>query len=221
MVPLICLQRLRRQNCARLTKTTQEQKNKKRWSGEPALMRIASTAGTARHGLIFRTITDRAGECIVVVSDRLGFFDHLWRHADREFRPWLFLHGGGPSCLFSGHHAEPWCFWLLVLCPCGGAFCGLVAFHDGDWWHGQLWLCRLFWRRGLWGCTGREGSWVALGPVAAAAAALFFGWFCVRLSGVYLAMLTMAAAQILWGVTFQWQDFTGGDDGILGVWPAQ
>ena len=34
-------------------------------------------------------------------------------------------------------------------------------------------------------------------------------------------MLTMAAAQILWGVTFQWQDFTGGDDGILGVWPAE
>ncbi|MEY8841027.1 ABC transporter permease [Cribrihabitans sp. XS_ASV171] len=62
---------------------------------------------------------------------------------------------------------------------------------------------------------------MALAPICAAAAALFFGWFCVRLSGVYLAMLTLAAAQILWGVTFQWQDFTGGDDGILGVWPAK
>ncbi|SDE38445.1 ABC transporter permease [Ruegeria marina] len=62
---------------------------------------------------------------------------------------------------------------------------------------------------------------MALGPIAAALAAIFFGWFCVRLSGVYLAMLTMAAAQILWGVTFQWQDVTGGDDGILGVWPAK
>ena len=59
-----------------------------------------------------------------------------------------------------------------------------------------------------------------MGPLAAGLAALFFGWFCVRLSGVYLAMLTLAAAQILWGVTFQWQQFTGGDDGILGVWPA-
>ncbi|GGH23305.1 amino acid/amide ABC transporter membrane protein 1, HAAT family /amino acid/amide ABC transporter membrane protein 2, HAAT family [Cribrihabitans marinus] len=59
-----------------------------------------------------------------------------------------------------------------------------------------------------------------LAPFGAALAALFFGWFCVRLSGVYLAMLTLAAAQILWGVTFQWQDVTGGDDGILGVWPA-
>lgn len=60
-----------------------------------------------------------------------------------------------------------------------------------------------------------------LAPVIAAGTALFFGWFCVRLSGVYLAMLTMAAAQILWGVTFQWQKVTGGDDGILGIWPAR
>lgn len=61
---------------------------------------------------------------------------------------------------------------------------------------------------------------IFLAPIVAGAGALFFGWFCVRLSGVYLAMLTLAAAQILWGVTFQWQEFTGGDDGIVGVWPA-
>ncbi len=57
------------------------------------------------------------------------------------------------------------------------------------------------------------------GPLLAGFGALVFGWFCVRLSGVYLAMLTLAAAQIVWGITFQWQEFTGGDDGILGVWP--
>ena len=61
---------------------------------------------------------------------------------------------------------------------------------------------------------------MAFGPLVAAFGAMIFGWFCVRLSGVYLAMLTLAAAQILWGVTFQWQSVTGGDDGILGVWPA-
>jgi branched-chain amino acid transport system permease protein len=62
---------------------------------------------------------------------------------------------------------------------------------------------------------------MAMAPLAAGTAALLFGWFCVRLSGVYLAMLTLAAAQIVWGIVFQWQDFTGGDDGIVGVWPAQ
>ena len=52
-----------------------------------------------------------------------------------------------------------------------------------------------------------------------ACSALLFGWFCVRLSGVYLAMLTLAFAQIAWSVAFQWASVTGGDNGILGVWP--
>ena len=57
-------------------------------------------------------------------------------------------------------------------------------------------------------------------PVVAGLGALVFGWFCVRLSGVYLAMLTLAFAQIVWSITFQWDDFTGGSNGITGVWPA-
>ena len=57
-------------------------------------------------------------------------------------------------------------------------------------------------------------------PVFAGLGAFLFGWFCVRLSGVYLAMLTLAAAQIVWSVAFQWRDVTGGDDGMLGIWPS-
>src|SRR6266702_3093888 len=59
-----------------------------------------------------------------------------------------------------------------------------------------------------------------LGPLLAVAGALVFGWFCVRLSGVYLAMLTLAFAQIVWSVVFQWDDVTGGSNGILGLWPS-
>ena len=62
---------------------------------------------------------------------------------------------------------------------------------------------------------------LALGPLAAAAGAFVFGWFCVRLSGVYMAMLTLAFAQIAWSITFQWDRFTGGSNGLVGVWPAQ
>jgi len=58
------------------------------------------------------------------------------------------------------------------------------------------------------------------GPLAAALGAAVFGWFCVRLSGVYLAMLTLAFAQIAWSIVFQWDQFTGGSNGIVGVWPA-
>lgn len=60
-----------------------------------------------------------------------------------------------------------------------------------------------------------------LGPLAAAAGALLYGWFCVRLSGVYLTMLTLAFAQISWAIVFQWDDFTGGSNGLTGVWPPK
>jgi ABC-type branched-subunit amino acid transport system permease subunit len=56
-------------------------------------------------------------------------------------------------------------------------------------------------------------------PAAAALGALLFGWFAVRLSGVYLAMLTLAFAQIVWSIVFQWEDITGGSNGVLGIWP--
>ena len=56
-------------------------------------------------------------------------------------------------------------------------------------------------------------------PVLAGLAALVFGWFCVRLAGVYLAMLTLAFAQIVWSVIYQWDDVTGGSNGLIGVWP--
>ncbi len=57
-------------------------------------------------------------------------------------------------------------------------------------------------------------------PLAAAAGAFVYGWFCVRLSGVYLAMLTLAFAQITWAIAFQWDAVTGGSNGLTGVWPA-
>jgi branched-chain amino acid transport system permease protein len=57
-------------------------------------------------------------------------------------------------------------------------------------------------------------------PLLAGAGALLFGWFAVRLSGVYLAMLTLAFAQIVWAIVFQWEGVTGGSNGILGIWPT-
>lgn len=62
---------------------------------------------------------------------------------------------------------------------------------------------------------------VALAPLVAAAFAALFGWFAVRLAGVYLAMLTLAFAQIAWAIVFQWDGVTGGSNGVTGVWPAE
>jgi len=56
-------------------------------------------------------------------------------------------------------------------------------------------------------------------PVVAAAGALLFGVFIVRLSHTYFAMLSLAFAQIVFTVIFKWKALTGGDDGLLDVWP--
>jgi branched-chain amino acid transport system permease protein len=54
----------------------------------------------------------------------------------------------------------------------------------------------------------------------AALVAAALGFFVANLSGVYLAMLTLAFAQIVWAVAFQWVGLTGGDNGLLNIWPA-
>jgi branched-chain amino acid transport system permease protein len=70
----------------------------------------------------------------------------------------------------------------------------------------------------------RHGAPMALAffaaPAAGLAGALIFGWLCVRLSGVYLAMLSLSFAQIVWSIAQQWDDVTGGSNGLIGVWPS-
>ncbi|HET7135366.1 MAG TPA: ABC transporter permease [Casimicrobiaceae bacterium] len=65
------------------------------------------------------------------------------------------------------------------------------------------------------------GVALVLGPLVAALAALAFAALCVRMSGIYFAMLTLAFAQILWSIAVQWDSVTGGSNGIIGVWPPE
>ena len=60
---------------------------------------------------------------------------------------------------------------------------------------------------------------VIAGPLVAMLGALAAGWFVLRAQGVYAAMLTLAFAQILWSAAVQWVSLTGGDNGVLGLWP--
>ena len=57
-------------------------------------------------------------------------------------------------------------------------------------------------------------------PFVAALGAALFGYFSVRLTSIYFAMLTLAFAQIVFAIVHQWDEVTGGDNGILSVWPA-
>ena len=54
-------------------------------------------------------------------------------------------------------------------------------------------------------------------PFMAAFVGLAVGWFCVRRSAVYFALLTLAFSQIIWTIIFQWYDVTNGDNGIASI----
>jgi branched-chain amino acid transport system permease protein len=66
----------------------------------------------------------------------------------------------------------------------------------------------------VWGLPTPVG--LLLGVLAAAALGLIFGWFAIRRSGIYFAMITLALAQMLFFVFLQ-VPFTGGEDGLQSV----
>jgi branched-chain amino acid transport system permease protein len=98
----------------------------------------------------------------------------------------------------------------LLLGPAGLISFGHAAYFGVGAYGAALMITRL----GL-PFAGAVAAGILAGVLAAAACAAV----CLRLSGVYLAMLTLAFAQIVWSIAFQWYDVTGGDNGILGVWP--
>jgi len=65
--------------------------------------------------------------------------------------------------------------------------------------------------------------WLSIiaGVLVASVIGLIVGFFCVRLKGIYFAVLTLAFGQLIFSVVFKWHKFTGGDDGIQGVFPPE
>ncbi len=65
--------------------------------------------------------------------------------------------------------------------------------------------------------------WLSIiaGVLVASIIGLIVGFFCVRLRGIYFAVLTLAFGQLIFSVVFKWHKFTGGDDGIQGVFPPE
>lgn len=98
----------------------------------------------------------------------------------------------------------------VLLGPAGMHSFGHAAYFGVGAYAAALWVTR--WQGDMMGAL----LW---GPLASAVIAIPIAWFAVRLSGVYLAMLTLAFAQIVWSICFQWDAWTGGSNGITGVWP--
>lgn len=54
-------------------------------------------------------------------------------------------------------------------------------------------------------------------PLVAAVFASVIGWFCMRTIRLYFSLLSLAFAQLLYVIVYQWTSFTGGSDGLHGV----
>jgi branched-chain amino acid transport system permease protein len=67
----------------------------------------------------------------------------------------------------------------------------------------------------LWGASLPLA--LATGCAAALVVAAVFGAAVVRSAGVYLAMLSLALAQVIWASATQWVSLTGGDNGLIGL----
>lgn len=65
--------------------------------------------------------------------------------------------------------------------------------------------------------TKHFGVAVLAGLCAAMVTAAIFGLLAVRTHGTYFLMITLALAQVLWGIAFKWRSLTGGDDGLPGI----
>src|SRR5579872_290160 len=87
---------------------------------------------------------------------------------------------------------------------------GLVSFGHVAYFGVGAYVCGILMR------TYGVSFWLAF-PAAGLAAAGFsvvFGFFCINLTKIYFAMLTLAFSQIVWAVAFKWNDVTGGDTGL-------
>jgi branched-chain amino acid transport system permease protein len=98
--------------------------------------------------------------------------------------------------------------WLIG--PAGLVSFGHAAFFGLGAYGAGLAMLRLGWPMPLA---------LLAAPLLAALGAFLFGLVAVRLSGVYLAMLSLAFAQIVWSIAIQWDRVTGGSNGLVGIWP--
>jgi len=58
---------------------------------------------------------------------------------------------------------------------------------------------------------------IAGGVAMAGVAALLLGILSVRHTRIYFSMLTLAFGMMIYSIAWKWRDFTGGDDGLVGI----
>ena len=130
------------------------------------------------------------------------------------------LAAGLAACWFAGAYWQSLVMDALILLIFGislqavMALGGLVSFGHAA-----------FFALGAYGTALAHSQWGASLPLALASGCLLgllvaaaFGALVVRSGGVYLAMLSLALAQVVWALASQWVGVTGGDNGVIGLY---
>lgn len=90
---------------------------------------------------------------------------------------------------------------------------GQISFGHAAYFSVGAYTCAILLTRLEWAFAASFGAAIMVSLLVA----LVIGFFCVRLTLVYFAMLTLAFAQLVWAIAFKWDDVTGGDTGLIGV----
>jgi branched-chain amino acid transport system permease protein len=96
----------------------------------------------------------------------------------------------------------------LLLGYAGLASLGHAAFFGVSAYAAALLVLRAGW-----------SPWLSLvaGIALATLTGAVYGLLALRARGTYFLMITLALAQVLWGIAFGWRTMTGGDDGLPNV----
>jgi len=93
---------------------------------------------------------------------------------------------------------------------------GLLSFGHGAFYAAGAYGMGFFWLH----LSPHPLLGIAAGILAAAVLALLIGFFCVRHTEIYFAMLTLAFGMMVFSLIWNAREITGGDDGLVGIMRA-
>jgi branched-chain amino acid transport system permease protein len=92
-------------------------------------------------------------------------------------------------------------------------YTGLPSLGHAAYFGAAAYTTALLSLRAMQNCWVSASAGVCMSLVIAA----LYGLLALRTCGVYCMMITLALAQVLWGIAYGWRTMTGGDDGLPGI----
>lgn len=68
---------------------------------------------------------------------------------------------------------------------------------------------------------GQDNLWIGLllAALVSGLLALVLGLVSLRTRGIYFQIITLSFTAMIWGLAVKWRSLTGGDDGLVGIYP--